>query len=116
MKDGDQSLLQNRAQVDQQIPATDQVDAGERRVLHRVLLRKEADLVDGLRDLIASAIEFDEEVFQPLGRNICGSRLWKHAGASNRNPVTGHVSAKDLDRNRPQNLKRRIACFLRKIL
>src|SRR5262249_43840855 len=82
MKDGDQSLLQNRAQVDQQIPATDQVDAGERRVLHRVLLRKEADLVDGLRDLIASAIEFDEEVFQPLGRNICGDRLWKHAGAS----------------------------------
>ena len=50
MEQGDELLLEVRPQVDQQVPARDQVEAGERRVVDQVVEREQAELPDFLRD------------------------------------------------------------------
>ena len=65
VKSGNGALLQNGAEIDQQIPATDQVQIGERRVLDDILLCENAHFPDGFMDLVSPVVA-DEETAEPL--------------------------------------------------
>ena len=62
VKSGNGSLLQNGAEVDQQIPATDHVQVGERRVLDDILLCEDAHFPDGFMDLVSPVVANEEAV------------------------------------------------------
>ena len=51
---GDHPALQGGAEVDQQVAAADQVEVGERRVARHVVAREDAQLANGLVDLVAA--------------------------------------------------------------
>ena len=53
MHGGDHALLQFRTEIDQEVAATDQVEAGERRVLRYILLSEDTEFADSLLNLIA---------------------------------------------------------------
>jgi len=53
MHGGDDALLQFRTEIDQEVAATDQVEAGERRVLRDILLSEDTEFADNLLNLIA---------------------------------------------------------------
>src|SRR4030095_16729344 len=74
MEDWDHAFLQARFEVDQQIAATDQVHAGERRIADHVLPGKDDDLAQGLVDAISSVL-LNEEPPQPLSREVLGDAL-----------------------------------------
>src|SRR5260221_157848 len=63
-------LLRLVFEINQQVLATDQVHVRERRVLEKVMRRKNADVADAFNDLVI-AIRLDEETSQPLDGNIC---------------------------------------------
>ena len=67
-------LLQHRLQVDQEVAATDQVDAREGRVGQYVVPREDAGVTDRLLDAVA-AVDLDEEPPQAFGRHVLGDVL-----------------------------------------
>ena len=61
--------LQDRFQINQQIPATNQIHLGEWRVAQDVMLSKDAQVPDALADPV-TAFNLAKEPAQPLGRDI----------------------------------------------
>jgi hypothetical protein len=58
---GEDSFLKNWLKIDQDIAATDQIDAGKRRVLRQVLTREGTHIANGLGHLILS-VGLDEKL------------------------------------------------------
>ena len=78
----DELLLQLRAQVDQQIAATEQIELGKGRILDDVLLGEDQQVAEAFMDAIAAAIGFGgEEARQAFGRKIGGDAGRITAGA-----------------------------------
>ena len=69
MEGGQRLLLQARLQINQQIAATDQVHARERRVADQILPRENDHLAQGFDDPVA-AFFLDEKPPQAFRRNI----------------------------------------------
>src|SRR4030095_8484999 len=66
--------LEDRAEIDEYIPAADEIELGKRRILGHILLRKNTDIADGLRDPIA-AIRLSEIAAEPFGGDLAGNAL-----------------------------------------
>jgi hypothetical protein len=64
-KRGNGALLQNRAEINQQIPAADQIQVGKGRVLNDILSGEYAQFPDGFVDLVSAAMA-NEETIEPL--------------------------------------------------
>ncbi len=81
--------LQLALEVDEQVPAADQVDAREGRVLRHVVAREDDQVADLLRhlELVGSP---REEALQPLGRDLLGDplRVEPRWGERERDPST----------------------------
>src|SRR5712692_10599036 len=69
MKKRKDFFLQRRTEIDQHVSATDQVELGERGILRDVLPRKNASFANPLVDPVP-AVDFPEEVFQALRRDV----------------------------------------------
>src|SRR5256885_1891986 len=69
MKLRDAALVQFRAQINEHIAATDQVEPGKWRIGRNVLPRESADVAHIAMDLI-TAVAFDEKTFQSRGRDV----------------------------------------------
>jgi hypothetical protein len=74
VQDRHDALLQRRLQVDQQVPAADQVHPRERRVGEGVVPREYAYVADRLADPIVP-IRLHEEASQSLGREVLRDAL-----------------------------------------
>jgi hypothetical protein len=98
VKAAEHLLLRRRLQVDQHVPAADEVDARERRVLDDVVVREHHRLAQLGHDLVVFAVR-DEEAGQPLGRDL-GDRLFVVQRAR-RDPERAvvHVGREDLERS-----------------
>ena len=75
MHRGNDALLKNRPEINEQIAATDQIETREWRVLREILLGENAHFPDGLNDLI-TAIAAHKETFQPFRRHS-GNRTFR---------------------------------------
>ena len=75
MKRGDRLLLQARLEIDQEIAATDEVHARERRVGDQVLPREDHHFAQRLADAVAAFL-LDEEPPQALGRDVLRRGSW----------------------------------------
>ena len=74
MKRRDDLFLQTGFQVNQQIAATDQIEARERRIAQEILPRKHDHLPQRLADA-ETAVLLDKEPPQPFGRNVLHQAL-----------------------------------------
>ena len=72
---GNDPLLQFGTEINQQIPASDQVQIGKGRVLGHILAGEHAHLAKRLVDLVPAV-----QSGQTLERNICDRRLGVNAG------------------------------------
>ena len=97
MKDRHKSLLQIRGQIDQEIPATQDVELAEGRVHHQVLRGKDHHLTDCLCHLIAM-LRLDEESTQSFGRYVRDDVGRVKSLARLGDGVTVQVRGKDLQR------------------
>ena len=97
MERRDDALLQRLCQIDEQIPAADEVDPGERRIGGHVLFRKQAHLADRLVDAVLVVFP-DEKPAQALGRDFARDvlRVEPFARLLQRMGV-GEVGREDLD-------------------
>ena len=84
MEQRHQLLLQCRTQIDQQVPAGEQVQPGKRRVRRDIVRREYHHLADLLADPVLAAI-LPEEAGQALRRHIAGNacRIKPLAGPGN---------------------------------
>ena len=73
---GQHLLLQARLEIDQQVAATDEVHARERRIGDEVLPREDHHLAQRLADPVAAFL-LDEEPPQPLGRDVLRRGSWR---------------------------------------
>ena len=97
MKERDQSLLQVRVQVDQQVATTEQIEPRERGVFEHVLLGKHQHVADALVDAVSvTVVLLGEEARQPLWRNVAGDAGGVKTDASHRNGPAVDVRGKDL--------------------
>src|SRR5947207_15685979 len=69
MKNLEELFLELWPQINEQVPATDQVDPGKRRVPERVVTREHAQLAHRPADPIL-VIALYKKLAQPLGRNV----------------------------------------------
>src|ERR1700683_76395 len=99
MEGRNNSPLQHRSQIDQQIAAAHQVQVREWRILHQVLLGEDAHIPDRLVDL-KSSIQPYEESLQSLRRNLRDRCLSVKAGAGAIERPVAEVGGKNLDRSR----------------
>ena len=97
----DHPLLQHRAQVDQQIAATDQVQVGERRIFGHILLGKDAHLPYRFDNLI-SPVDSHEEPPQTLRRDAGDQSLGIEAGAGPVERAVADVGGENLERRGAQ--------------
>ena len=95
MQDRDQALLQRRLQIDEQVAATDQVHARERRIGQHVVPGEHAQVADGLGDAVVS-VHLDEEAAQSLARDVQQSFLGIEAGAGAFDACRIQIGAKHL--------------------
>jgi hypothetical protein len=93
------ALLQCGLHVDQQVAATDEVDARERRVREHVVPREDAAVADRLADPIA-AFRLDEEPVQALLRHDLGDVLRVEAGTGRLDRGGVEVGGEDLQQRR----------------
>src|SRR6185295_13875779 len=70
VEDGNHPLLKRKAEVDQHVPAGQEVEPREGRILDDVLPREDAEVADGLGNLPGTLLQPDEEAPPPLRRNI----------------------------------------------
>ena len=103
VKERQELLLQLRVQVDQQVPAGQDVELGEGRVHDEVLRGKDHHLADLFADPVAVLV-LDKEPAQALRRHIRGDvgRIDALAGFVDGVPV--QVGGKDLERKVPGRL------------
>ncbi len=100
VEQGDELLLQLRAHIDQQVPATDQIDPGEWRIPDHVLFGKHQHVADTLLDAIGAAIRGGgEKACQTLRREIGGNAGRIKTTARRRNGPAVNVGGEDLYRD-----------------
>ena len=90
-------LLRLDIDVDQEVPATEDVQLGKRRIDEDVLRRKDHQVADLFLDPVALALTH-EEPRQPLGRHVRGDARGERALAGLLDGVMVDVGGKDLDR------------------
>ena len=78
MERGQRLLLQARLEINQQIAATDEVHARERRVGDEILPREDHHLAQRLADAVAAFL-LDEEPPQAFRRDILRRGSWRKA-------------------------------------
>jgi hypothetical protein len=93
-------LLRVRLEVDQQVPAGDQVEPRERRVADQVVRREHDALAERLRDLIAVLAQ-REEPLPALAADTGDLLFGIEAGARHLQRCLVHVGGEDLDVHRP---------------
>ena len=99
MEQRNDTLLQLRAQIDQEVAATDQVESGKGRVSEQVMLGEDQQVADALVDAVGAAVGLGgEEARQPLRRDVGGDAGRVHRGARGGNRVPVDVGSKDLQR------------------
>src|SRR6266478_6610670 len=98
MKDGHDSLLQNRPEVDQHVTATDDIDPRERCILKEVLSSENASIADRFVNSITT-FHFDKKASQPFRRDIGRNTLWVDPCAGFLNASLAEVRAEKLDGN-----------------
>ena len=76
----DHALLHFHAEIDEQIAAGHQIEAGKRRSGQNVVHREHAHVADALPDVVA-AFDLGEIAAQPFGRNVLRDVLRVNAGA-----------------------------------
>src|SRR5258707_5091962 len=96
MQSRNDTSLQNRSQIDQQVPATYQIEIGKRWVFDQVLFSKNAHIPNRFIDL-KSAIQPDEEPLQALGGNLGNGRLSVEAGARPIQSGIADIGGENLD-------------------
>ena len=69
MQDRQHATLKGVVHVDEDIPATHQIEARERRIARHVVPREDAQIADAFADLVM-AVDADEESAEPLGRDV----------------------------------------------
>src|SRR6266851_2170184 len=110
MKDGHDPFLQNRLEVDQHVPATDDVDPRKRRILEKIVPSENTDIADRFINSIAT-FHFDEKPSQALRRDIRHNTLRVGPCAGFLNTFLAEVRAKKLEGNIaasiPQELEQR---------
>ncbi len=95
-KCGDDALLQRRREIDQEIPATDQIHPRQRGIFGDVVPRKNAHLANGAADLVAG-FGAGKEAPQTFGRDIQDRALAVNAGARLGDRAVAEVGSKHLD-------------------
>ena len=90
-------LLRLDIDVDQEVPAAEDVQLRERRIDEDVLRRKDHQVADFFLDPVALALTH-EEPRQPLGRHVRGDARGERALAGLLDGVMVDVGGKDLDR------------------
>ena len=103
VKQRQQLFLQLRGQVDEQVPAAQDVELGEGRIHDEVLRGKDHHLPDGLADLVA-ALYLDEKPAQALRRHIGGNVGRENGLAGFLNGLAVQVGGEDLERSVPGRL------------
>src|SRR6186997_2856880 len=74
VQERDQLALQIGVEVDQHVPASDQIDPREGRIADQIMRRKDAHIADRFGDLIETPI-LDEEARQLLAGNMLDDAL-----------------------------------------
>src|SRR6266404_6869959 len=95
MQKRDDFFLRHRLEVDQEITAANQIHSGERRIGKDVLLSEHAHITDRFADAI-SAIFFDKETPETIGRYIFSNVLGVEAGSGSLNTPVVDIGGKDL--------------------
>src|SRR3989304_8491804 len=96
MKSRDKPVLKFRFEVNQQVPASDQIQLGEGRILDHILGGKDDHFPDFLLDPVAGLL-LDKKPSQSLRGDIRGNRGRVAAGTGLRDRVLINVRAVDLD-------------------
>src|SRR5579863_1069271 len=96
MQSGNHPLLQDRAKINEQITAADQVEIGKGRVLCDVLLGKNAHFADGLNNLV-SAVDSQEEPAQTFGRDAGDQGLRVETGAGTVERTFADIGGENLE-------------------
>ena len=91
------ALLQDRAEINKKIAATDQIEVGEGRILGQILLGEDAHVADRFVDLVTT-VEPHKKALQPFRRDIGDSGFGVKAVASSVERGIAEVCGKDLDR------------------
>ena len=103
MKERKEFFLHLRGQVDQQVPAAQNIQLGKGRVHDEVLRREDHRLPDLFAHPVA-VFFFGKEPAQPLRRHVCGDIVRKDALAGLVNGVPVQVGGKDLQGKAPLGL------------
>jgi len=90
-------FLRLGVQIDQQVPAGDQVEFGKRRIFEDVLLGEHHHVADILVDTVGTFVP-GEETVQPFGRNVGGDAFRVDPGARSFDRDNVDIGRKDLDR------------------
>src|SRR5260370_2542071 len=98
MKDGHDPFLQNRLEVDQHVPATDDVDPRKRRILEKIVPSETTTIPDRFINSIAT-FHFAEKPSQALRRDIPPNTLRVGPRAGFLNTSLAEVRAKKLEGN-----------------
>ncbi len=96
MEQGEYFFLGFTAQVDQEVPATEQVNLGKRRVFEHVLLGKDHHVADILADAVG-AVFLGKKPGQPFRGDIGGNAVGIDPGAGFLNGLVVDIGGKDLD-------------------
>ena len=89
-------LLHAGLEVDEHVPAADQVHAAERRIPGQVVPREDAHVADGLEDLVA-AVPLAEEPAQAFGRDVLCAVRQVASRARLLERALGQIGAEDLE-------------------
>src|SRR5262249_8066930 len=93
---GQHALLQGHVEIDQDVPATDQVEPGEGRIDGQVVPGEDAQIAHRLADLVV-AIDLGEEAAQPVGGDVQLDVVHVDAGAGLFQGGLVDVGGQDLD-------------------
>ena len=96
MESGHDFFLEKGPQVNEHIPATDQVQVGERRIGDEVLTCENTHVPNKFADLVAT-FGFDEEAAEPFRGDIESNVLRVKAGASLFETILADVGGEDLN-------------------
>src|SRR5688572_12192540 len=87
--------LGHRLQVDEQVPAADQVEASKRRILENVVRREDDELSELRRNLVVGPA-FGEVALEQLGPDVCDSFFFVQTAARKLERTGMHVGRQDL--------------------
>ena len=93
---GNDNALQFRIEIDQQVSARQEVDAGERRIARQAVCREGAKLPDRFCDRAAAIDARDEVARQPLGGHALQQCGWISSGARRRDRGLVNIGRENL--------------------